>query len=252
MILARRLLWVVMCALLLTACGKRGPVRPLIEKLPNGVTAAKLTQRGNGFLLRWKMPTENQDGTRLDDLDLVEIRRLFATPAEFCSECPTPWPLIARISPQLPAPARRIKQTYFLVDQGAENGQVAHYRLVAVNREGRASVPVDLHQVWQKPQAAPEMVNTQVGDRSVTLKWRPSPLPEKVTLVGYQLYRRESGTEYSVLPMTIRPLEKPEFSDFGLINGQFYDYRITNLIKVDDYEFESLPSADIRVVPTVE
>jgi len=220
--------------------------------LPQSVTAAELTQRGNGFLLRWKMPTDNQDGTRLDDLDHVEIRRIFATPAEFCSECPTPWPLIARISPQLPAPAKRVKQTYLLVDGGAETGQVAHYRLTALNREGHASLPVDLQRVWRTPQAAPVLVESAVGDRSVTLEWRPSPGPEGATPVGYQLYRREAESEFSLLPMTIRPLEKPEFSDYGLLNGHAYVYRITSLSEIDGQRYESLPSADILVVPTAE
>jgi len=245
-------LLVLMVFLLLMGCGKRGPVRPLIEKLPQSVTAAELIQRGNGFLLSWKMPTENQDGTRLDDLDHVEIRRVFAPPAEFCSECPTPWPLIARISPQLPAPAKRIKQTYLLVDRGAETGQVAHYRLTVLNREGHASVPVDLQRIWRRPQAAPVLVKSVVGDRSVTLEWRPASVPEGASFVGYQLYRREAESEFSLLPMTIRPLEKPEFSDYGLRNGQTYVYRITRLSEVDGQRCESLPSAEIWVVPTAE
>jgi hypothetical protein len=251
MIPARSLV-LMMFLVLLIGCGKRGPVRPLIEKLPRGVTGAELTQRGNGFLLSWKMPTENQDGTRLDDLDVVEIRRLFVAPAEFCSECPAPWPLIARISPQLPAPARRIKQTYLFIDQGAAVGQVAHYRLTALDREGRASAPVELHQAWRTPDAAPELVRAVAGDRSVSLEWKASLVPEGATLLGYQLYRREAETEYSLLPMTIRPLEKPEFSDFGLVNGKVYTYRMTRLIEVDGDMFESLPSADIRVIPTAE
>lgn len=252
MIPARWLSIVLLFVLLVAGCGKKGPVRPLIEKMPQSVTAAELTQRGNGFLLSWKMPTENQDGSRLDDLDVVEIRRLFVAPVDFCSECPAPWPLIARISPQLPAPARRIKQSYLFIDQGAEVGQVAHYRLTAFDREGRASAPLERYQAWRKPEAAPEVMKTRVGDRTVSLQWRASPVPEGAKLLGYQLYRREAGSEYSLLPMTIRPLEKTEFSDFGLVNGKAYDYRVTRLIEVDGQLYESLPSADIRVIPTAE
>ncbi len=235
--------------LTLSACGKKGPVRPLEEKLPQTVRKASLLQRGDSFQLRWKMPQRNQDGTPLE-LEAVDISRLFIADADFCPECPEPWPLIAQIYPQVPAPAQQIRDLYLLSDQGAQVGQTAHYSFRVRNKQGDFSPPHHLSQPYRQPQAAPTEFQARGYDSSAELHWQAVAIPQGATLMGYQVYRRRANQTYSPLPTTSRPVKKLLFSDFGLENGHTYYYRIRSLFDFSGQKLESLPSPEISVTPT--
>jgi hypothetical protein len=235
--------------LVLGACGKKGPVRPLQEKSPRAVESAQILQRGEGFQIRWEMPQRNQDNSRLEDLDEILIERIFSAPQDFCAECPTPWPLIARIQPQLPRPAQRIRNLFLLSDQGAQAGQVAHYRLTARNKEGALGTPLLLQQPYLPAAAAPVEVRVTPHDQSLELHWRSADQPEGGVLLGYQVYRRSGSAPFSPLPTNLHPLDKPEFSDFGLENGRTYFYRIRSLYDFAGQRLESLPSPEVSGVP---
>ncbi len=234
--------------LTLSACGKKGPVRPLEEKLPQSVQRASLLQRGDSFQLQWQMPQRNQDGSPLD-LESVDIERLFIADADFCPECPDPWPKIARIYPQLPAPAQRVRNLYLLSDRGATTGQSAHYSLKARNTQGDFGPPLVLTQPYRQPVEAPTDLQARGHDRSIELRWQASPPPEDAILVGYQIYRRAAGQSFSPLPTTMRPLNKTAFSDFGLENNRIYYYRVRSLFDFDGQKLESLPSREVSATP---
>ncbi len=236
--------------LLLAGCGKKGPVRPYQEKLPQAVRSAKLLQRGASFQLQWKLPQRNQDGSPLSDLETVNIERLFSSPGEFCAECPDPWPRIARIHADLPAPAQSIGDLFLLKDEGAKSGQTARYRLQAVNRLGDLGLALTLKQKYREPVTAPTVLSIIAHDKSVDLHWQPAVIPTGAILRGYQIYRRETGTPFLPRPLTLRPVEKNDFSDFGLQNARTYFYRIRSLFSFEGEMLESLPSAKVSAMPT--
>lgn len=240
------LLFALLC--LLSACGKKGPVRPLEEKLPQAVEDARILQRGEGFQLQWKMPRVNQDGSPVE-IEYINIERLHSTEAEFCSECPTPWPLMARIHPQLPAPAQRIRDIYLISDQSVAPGLTARYRLKVRNKQGDFGTPLILKQVSRTPVSAPDEIHIKTFDQSVELHWQPTTPPSGATLIGYQVYRRQKGSPFSPVPTTLRPLKKPEFSDFSLENNQQYYYRVRSLFDFGGQQLESLPSTELSATP---
>ncbi|WP_020677090.1 fibronectin type III domain-containing protein [Geopsychrobacter electrodiphilus] len=235
--------------ILLCACGKKGPVRPLQEKVPQAVEAAKILQRGESFQLQWKMPKHNQDGSSLNDLDEILVERIFSTEDEFCSECTTPWPLIARIHPQLPKPAQQVRNLYLLSDSGALKGQVGRYRLSARNKEGALGLALILKQSYRQPVSPPSDVRIIPHDQSLELNWKPTETLEGAVLVGYQIYRR-SGTEpFAPLSTNLRPIKETRFADFGLTNGRTYYYRVRSLFKFGEERLESLPSIPVSATP---
>ena len=242
-------LTLLIAMLLLTACGKKGPVRPLEEKLPGTVTDVRLVQRGAGFLLQWKMPQQNLDGTPLDDLDRVYVERLVAEDADFCPECSAPWPLLARISPQLPRPARHINDQFLLSDGEFAPGARIHYRLRARNRQGDFGPVVELDQSIRPSFTGPADLLVSGSDRSADLRWQPAVLPGSARLLGYQIYRRVDDAPYSPLPTNLRPLEQTHFSDFGLENDRLYHYRVRSLFDFGGKLLESLPSREVSTIP---
>ncbi len=246
----RSLFLICFTLLLLIGCGKKGPVRPYEEKLPEAVSSARLLQRGAEFQLQWQAPERNLDGSALVDLDRVNIERLFIREAEFCSECRAPWPLIAKVRTDLPAPAQTVGALFLLSDSGAQPGQTARYRLQAVNRLGAFGPPLTLKQDYREPVAAPDGLSISAHDRSVELRWQATPIPTGAQLIGYQVYRRTAGELFQPLPLNLRPLERPEFSDFGLENSISYHYRIRSLFDFAGQRLESLPSGAVSVRPS--
>ena len=246
----RSLFLICLTLLLLAGCGKKGPVRPREEKLPEAVKSARLLQRGANFQLQWKIPERNLDGSALSDLDRVNIERLFSSEAEFCSECPDPWPLIAKVRADLPAPAQTVGALFLLSDSGTQTGQTARYRLQAVSRLGALGLPLTLKQDYRDPVAAPTGLSISVHDSSAELYWQAVPIPAGAQLIGYQIYRREEGQLFQPLPLNLRPVEKTDFSDFGLQNSSTYHYRIRSLFDFDGQRLESLPSSAVSARPT--
>ncbi len=246
----RYLLPTCLTLLLLAGCGNKGPIRPFQQKLPGAVKSAKLLQRGVGFQLQWKLPQRNQDGSALSDLDSVNVERLFSTESEFCAECRDPWPLIARVHPDLPAPAQSVGALFLLSDSGAILGQTARYRLQARNRLGDLGQSLILKQDFRQPVAAPTGLSITAYDRSIVLHWQPTAIPAGAGLVGYQIYRREGDKPFRPLALNLRPIEKVEFSDYGLQNSRTYYYRVRSLFNFAGQMLESLPSVEISARPT--
>lgn len=235
--------------LLLQACGNKGPLQPLTGKQPAAVASASLLQRGESFQLQWQLPQSNQDGTRLTDLAQVEVERLISAPSDFCPDCPDAWPRIARINPQLPAPALQVRDLYILSDQAGPVGSNVYYRLRPRNMQGLYGPPQALQQAIREPVAAPAGLNAVADDRRVELSWNPSAAPAGATLLGYQVYRRPAGQPFSPLPTNLSPLEKTGFSDFGLDNGRRYEYRVRSLFDFSGERLESLPGEPVTAVP---
>jgi len=246
----QHLFLVSLALLLLVSCGKKGPVRPFQEKLPAAVTTAKLLQRGADFQLQWKMPKKNQDGSRLTDLDTLNVERLFSSEGEFCAECPDPWPIIARVHPDLPAPAQSVGDLFLLRDSGARVGQMARYRLQANNRIGDTGLPRIIKQRFREPVAAPAGLSIITHDKSIELHWQPSPVPAGARLIGYQIYRRDETESFLPVATNLRPIEKINFEDYGLQNSRTYYYRVRTLFDFEGEFLESMPSIVVSARPT--
>ncbi len=236
--------------LILAGCGNKGPVRPYQEKLPVAVSSAKLLQRGNGFQLQWKMPQRNQDGSPLSNLQAVHVERLFSLESEFCAECRDPWPLIARVHPDLPTPAQSVGALYLLSDSGATIEQTARYRLQARNLLGDMGQTLILKQAFREPVSAPTGLSVTIHDRSIELHWQPTEIPAGASLVGYQVYRREEKKPFQPVAINLRPIRKIKFSDYGLQNSRTYHYRIRSLFNFAGEMLESLPSVEISAQPS--
>lgn len=113
---------VVICTLLLGACGKKGPVVPLEAKLPAAPQQVTLSQRGSSLLLGWDIPILNQDGSELNNLKRFDIYRIDYVLETGCPECRNPQYLLQQIDVASYQNRKRDSKRIYMWDHFVEPG----------------------------------------------------------------------------------------------------------------------------------
>jgi len=236
--------------LLLSACGNKGPVRPLDIPIPGPVSDVELRQQGESLLLGWQLPGKNQDGSPLKMAPKLDIYRMTVDPEDDCPECTDRSTLLVSIDPELPAPARRVEaDRYLFADHNLVVGKGYRYKLIPRTVAGAVGQPLILRQTYQQPVAAPEHLQASARDRSALLTWQAFIPASGETLLGYQLYRRRAGEEPAPYPLNSKPLQQFRYEDFSLENGTRYLYRVRALVKREGQVLEGIASAEVTVIP---
>lgn len=235
--------------LLLVACGKRGPVRPLEAHLPKTVKNVGLMQIGDELLLSWQLPSSNQDGTPLESPPVIDIYRMLFDPNDNCPECTDRSTLLHSIDPELPHPAHQKGDRYLFYDRQVSAGQGYHYRLVPVDKSGRPGQSLVKRVAFLGPHAAPEGLQVTPHDRSTVLTWTPLQPREGMVLLGYHVFRRSGDSGNSLLRLTKRAVTETTFNDYKLNNGTEYNYHLRALLQQGGLSLETLPSAIVSATP---
>ncbi|HEY5673658.1 MAG TPA: hypothetical protein VIR78_08135 [Malonomonas sp.] len=250
----RALRWTILLllVLLLSACGKKGPVRPLEVQRPGPATALELRQQGAALLLSWQLPTGNLDGSALKTPPTLDVYRMTFEPENDCPECFDRSTLLARIAADLPAPAIKVGDRYLLLDRQVQDGVGYQYKLVPRDSDDLSGPAVILRQVFSNPVPAPQQPVVIPRDRAVTLKWQSTALGADDKLLGYQIYRQVSGEARSPYPLNPHPLQETVFEDFSLENGRSYSYWIRTLVERQQQTVEGIASAELIAVPQAD
>jgi hypothetical protein len=127
-----QILFVLLLFVFLPACGKKGPVRPLLKAEPAAPGRPEARQIGGAILLYADLPERNLDGTPLTDLSEVRIFRR-ETADGVCAECDEPTELWRSIDPLTVA---RDGQRLIIRDDDVRPGYGYRYRLVPVTSRG--------------------------------------------------------------------------------------------------------------------
>jgi len=244
----QQLLLLIGITLLLSACGKKGPVRPLDAAVPGSVSGAEIHQQGENLVLSWQLPKKNLDGSQLSKEPQLDLYRMVFDPTDDCPECTDRSSLVASIDPDLPAPARRAGQRYQYVDADLLAGKGYKYKLVPREND-LAGKAISLRRIYLRPAAAPEQLQATSQSGAILLTWLPPVLAPNETLLGYQLYRSLGGQSLSPALLNTDPLQTTRFEDFDLNYGNSYVYRVRALVKRGDQVLEGLASNQVAVMP---
>lgn len=249
----RRALLLAICLTLITllsACGKKGPVRPQLASLPAAPTELAVDQQGDDFLLSWRIPEKNQDGAPAEDLSGFHVYRLVYSAADGCPTCRDPEELVAAIEMVHPDPAVRIGKRLFWRDTAVAPGTGHAYLVVPFTVGDHQGTGAGTHRNWQTPPPAPGGLRAEAGDRQVSLNWTPpSALPEGQLLLGYNLYRRSANSAFPPVALNAEPLREPRLTDFAGEAGREAVYRVTTLVRSGELLLESTPSDEVAVTP---
>jgi hypothetical protein len=241
----------LLIALFLAACGKKlDPIPPELV-LPAAVKEFRLAQEGEGLLLSWRFPTENQLGQPLTQLSGFRLER-GELPEASPPGCLVDFALVADIELDYPrAGVVRGGEVYYH-DKKLAPGRRYCYRAAAYDP---SRIPGEwskvLSHAWGVVPAAPRDFAVQAGDRMAALAWSPvthlqdgSPARD---LAGYQVYRRVKEGGWTRL--TPAPVSGTDFQDVAVKNDVAYTYVVRAVRKIGKDLLESPDSAARTVTP---
>ncbi len=232
----------------LTACGKKGPVRPKIARLVEAPTDVTLQQQGNLFVLGWTIPTENHNGSA-EDLTGFRIKRLSYDVTDGCPTCRDPQQEIADLGIKDPSPGQRIGNRIYWRDLDIRQGIGYSYAIVPITLGNIEAPFTTIHLDALQPPASPTDLKVVAGDTQVTLDWTAPKLSEGMQLLGYNLYRRQAKRSFPIVPVNTEPLQKTHLLDRGLDNGRAYEYRVSALVRINTRQLESMATPGALITP---
>jgi hypothetical protein len=250
--LAGGLLLIVMaifCLVFLPACGKKGPVRPLLKAEPAAPGRPEARQIGAAILLYVDLPTRNLDGTPLTDLSELRLFRR-ETAGGVCAECDEPtelWRTIDLLT------IERDGERLAIRDDDVRPGYGYRYRLVPVTSRGMTGAAAALGRQLHPFPPAPQELTATGFDRMVRLRWTPSTdLAPGWTSLGCQVFRTTGEAPFGLIPLTPQPVQGGSYDDLGPLNGTLYRYQLRCLAGQDGNIVDSPPSAVVAVMPQPE
>jgi len=247
-------------ALTLSACGKRHPPLPPVERVPQRTELLSGVQRGNQVILNWPAPRRNASDESVQSIRRVDVYRLAEdvddplplTEEEFSARAT----LIGSVSEEQITAA---KDTLAYTDELSLSEPVRlRYAVRYVNAAGqRASFSNFLliepaASVSQPPVVAP---SPEVSENAITVRW-DAPLSNvdetrPANLLGYNVYRSNgSQNEPAGTPLNARPINATSFADQSFTFGEEYVYVIRAVsLGTGGEPVESLNSNAVTVKP---
>jgi fibronectin type 3 domain-containing protein len=221
-------------AFTLTACGKRRPPLPPVERVPQRTELLSGVQRGNRVILSWPALRRNASDDSVQSIRRVDVYRLAEgvddplplTEEEFSTRAT----LIGSVSFD---EIQKAKETLSYSDELSLSDPVRlRYAVRYVNAANqRASFSNFLliepaASVSQPPAVDP---SPEVTQSAIVLRWQAPAAnvdgTTPVNLLGYNVYRAEgSQSQPSQTPLNPRPITAASFSDQSFKFGEEYVY----------------------------
>jgi len=73
-------LWIVLCLICLTGCGKRRPPQPPVERVQQRTEFLSGAQQGNEVILSWPPPQRNAPDSSVQSIRRIDVYRLAEKP----------------------------------------------------------------------------------------------------------------------------------------------------------------------------
>lgn len=221
-----RLALAVGLSLLLTACGRKGPlIYPdmLVPAAPSAVTAQ---QSGSAVKVQFVLPEKDRAGRPLQGLSGVKISKRTADAAQtdVCRSCTTEYRLLRSLYlGLLPTDTQIFGNRVIMLDSDVNAGNIYSYSIVpftADGVDGAASAIADVHMGHALPAPAVSIESFPTEVR-IHFSWQPQ---RSGRLLGFNLYRALGALPRSYQPLNKEPLQGNEYVDSALDRGVKYRY----------------------------
>ena len=247
-------------AFALSACGKRHPPLPPVERVPQRTELLSGVQRGNQVILSWPAPRRNASDDSVQSIRRVDVYRLAEavgdplplTEEEFSARAT----LIGSVDEEQ---VTRAAEALEYTDELSLSEPVRlRYAVRYVNAAGqRASFSNFLLIEPAASVSLPPKVaeNPEIKENSVTLRWEAPDAnvdgTRPANLLGYNVYRSaRSQNEPAQTPLNTRPVESTSFADQSFSFGEEYVYVVRAVsLGTGGEPVESLNSNAVAVRP---
>lgn len=252
----------IIAALFLSACGKRRPPLPPVERVQQRTELLSGAQRGNQVTLSWPAPLRNASDQSVQSIRRIDVYRLAEKPT-------APLPLTeeefgARSTLIGSVTYDEIKtagDTLTYTDTLELAGQPTRlrYAIRYVNASGQRAAFSNFLLIEPSARVAqpPKLTATgkEITESVITISWTP-PVANidgstPVNLLGYNVYRvSEAQGEKADAPLNSSLIAGTQFADQNFKFGENYQYFVRSVsLGTEGAQVESLNSNSLALAP---
>lgn len=243
-----------------SACGKRRPPLPPVERIPQRTELLSGAQRGNQVILSWPAPQRNASDESVQSIRRIDIYRLAESPSAILplteDEFAARSTLIGSINYETISAAT---DTLVYIDTLELAGQPTRlrYSVRYVNAAGQRAAFSNFLLIEPAARIAepPTVTGFEPSANAVTIIWNPPAAnidgSTPVNLLGYNVYRIEkSQIEVGQTPINSTLVSGTRYSDQSFRFGEEYNYVVRSVsLGTGGSQVESLNSNTIAVAP---
>ncbi len=242
---------VLIAALFIASCGRKGDLIIPGTVLPRPVTGLSVELKSAAVILSWTAPDKNTRDDPLTDLAGFLVLRADVPVGE--TGCPCAFEKVGYIDIEYPKGAAINGRKVVWADSSGVLGRRYVYRVTPMNRDGfygkvAQTPPVDFLM-------SPEKISNlaaSAGNGMALLSWsiptKDEGGREMNDLAGYNIYRHEQGVKTKA-KINARPVKENRFTDSGLVNRKTYCYSVTALRGKEPPLTEGEKSKEVCVMP---
>ena len=243
----------------LSACGKRRPPLPPIERVQQRTELLSGVQQGNQVILSWPAPVRNAPDPSVQSIRRIDVFRLAERPT-------APLPLT---EDEFSARSTLVGSvTYDEIQKAADTltytdrlelaGEPARlrYAITYVNAAGQRAAFSNFLLIEPAARIAgpPTLASTNVSAEGVTLTWNPPGAnidgSTPVNLLGYNVYRETEDLAFGQTPINTALISGTDFVDKNIKFGENYRYAVRSVsLGTEGAQVESLNSNVLMVSP---
>jgi predicted small lipoprotein YifL len=220
-------------ALLLAACGKRGPLVAPEALVPASINDLQVEQKDDRFLICWSRPGKEEWGGPLENLAGFRVfRRDVLPPDQDCEECPNAYRQVKLIDPEYLQDVMRFGSRYCFFDSDLLNTKTYQYKVESFEKDGATSKSSNkVRRTKQVPPAPPVLSATKTAD-SITLQWQTPTLIPGESLAGFTVYRKQAKEVMPLSPIAMLKADTTSFADPHMEHGVPYFYAVRTVAKI--------------------
>ena len=233
-------------ALLLAACGKKGPLVPPEALAPAPINNVKVSQPGPRFSICLTPPSTDETGKSLKNLAGFRVfKREVLPPDEDCEECPTAYRIMQIVDIEFFKEVMRFGNLYCLTDLNLAEGKTYQYKAVSFQSDGTTSRDSNKARRKFVHPPAPPVLKAAPSTTGVVLEWESPSKPETGVVEGFNIYRSESAERMPPDPINDKPVRESRYEDQTVTLGTKYFYVVRSVVKTDSETTESESSNSV-------